>query len=138
MHAVKALEVAQWWQEKPEGKWLSVIFSPQLGNSVNMSLGPVVLRPGVVSDEHTHLPGVEEIFIILRGQGMLKIGDEEAPVEAGMVIFAEANKPHRLTNAGDEVLVALWIIAPAGEEKRIIDRWVPTDMTAITAGAATQ
>ena len=130
MHAYKISEIKEWWKEKPEGKFLSVLFSPHNNISRNVSAGIVVLAPGVESDEHLHKEGVEEIFYFISGKGEIQIGEDIREVEAEMVVFAESGKPHRVFNSGNEVLKALWILAPAGEELRIIKQAIKTDEVA--------
>jgi mannose-6-phosphate isomerase-like protein (cupin superfamily) len=41
---------------------------------------------------------VEEIYFILSGGGLMKVGDEEKGVTAGDAIWIPAGQPHRLVN----------------------------------------
>lgn len=130
MYAYKISEIKDWWKEKPDGKFLSVILSPHINIAKNVSAGIVVLLPGVESDEHIHRNGVEEIFYIISGKGLIQVGEEVKNIEAEMVIFGESGKSHRLVNNGKEVLKALWILSPPGEELRIIKHAVTTSEVA--------
>ena len=49
------------------------------------------------------------------------MGNEEKDIEKGMALYSEPGKPHMLTNTGKDMLEALFLIIPAGEEKRILD-----------------
>ena len=123
MRACRLKDVKQFWQEKP-GKELAVIFSPLLSNSKNIGVGLVKLRPGADSGEHSHREGVEEFWVVTKGKGILYVGGEPTPMEAGMVLYGEPGKPHKLVNTGNEEFVAVYCITPAGEEKKILDNMV--------------
>ena len=41
-----------------------------------------------------------ETFIIRQGKALFTIGDEEIPAEAGQILIAPANAPHKFTNLG--------------------------------------
>ncbi len=127
MNAYKISDVKDWWKEKPDGKFLSVLISPHNSSSKNVSIGVVVLEPGVESDEHSHKDGVEEIFFVISGNGEIQVGEDIKQIEPEMVIFGDAGKPHRLHNSGEEVLKVLWILSPPGEESRIIRQAAKTD-----------
>jgi mannose-6-phosphate isomerase-like protein (cupin superfamily) len=45
-----------------------------------------------------HVDTVEEIYFILRGGGLMKVGDEEKAVKTGDAIWIPAEEPHRLFN----------------------------------------
>ena len=53
----------------------------------------------------THLhDAVEEAFYIVRGHGIMTIGDEERPVKAGDIIPIPCGVLHGWRNTGDDVL----------------------------------
>jgi len=54
------------------------------------------LPAGNTIDEHVDT--VEEIYFILYGGGMMKVGDEEQKVKQGDAIWIPAGEPHRLVN----------------------------------------
>ena len=45
-----------------------------------------------------HVDEVEEIYFILHGGGLMKVGDEEQAVKAGDAIWIPAGEAHRLIN----------------------------------------
>ena len=45
-----------------------------------------------------HVDTVEEIYFILHGGGLMKVGDEEQVVKQGDAIWIPAGEPHRLIN----------------------------------------
>jgi quercetin dioxygenase-like cupin family protein len=63
-------------------------------------------------DQHAHDHGV----FVLRGQGQVRLGDEEHEVSFGDVIFIPPHAVHQLKNTGQEPLGFLCVIPP--KEKR--------------------
>lgn len=63
-------------------------------------LAYAVLPPGNTLEEH--VDPVEEIYLILRGKGMMKVGDDEREVKELDAVWIPAGEPHRLTNTGKE------------------------------------
>jgi mannose-6-phosphate isomerase-like protein (cupin superfamily) len=59
-----------------------------------------VVPPGNVMEEHTDV--VEEIYFMLAGEGLMKVGDEEKGVKAWDAIWLPAGIPHAFTNTGKE------------------------------------
>ena len=67
------------------------------------------LPAGNVLEEH--VDEVEEIYFILSGGGMMKVGDEEREVKPGDAIWIPAGDPHRLINTTKEDTQILVIAA---------------------------
>ena len=121
MNLFKVNDLKNFWEEKKNAKFITIMLSPLLNNSKNVGAGYVKINPGCGSGEHRHIEGVEEVWYVTKGRGILKVGNEEEDIEEGMVLYGEPSKPHSLKNTGEEVLEAVFFIIPAGEEKRIID-----------------
>ena len=65
----------------------------------------VALNPGETLRRHT---APVDIFIyVLEGEGVARIGEEEAQVRADLLLPCAAGVPHALENTGDGVLRAL-------------------------------
>lgn len=56
------------------------------------------LPSGQVIEEH--IDPYEEIYFLLSGKGLMKVGDEEREVKAWDAIWIPAGEPHRLINNG--------------------------------------
>jgi mannose-6-phosphate isomerase-like protein (cupin superfamily) len=54
-----------------------------------------------------HADPMEEIYIVQRGQGRMKIGDDVCEVTTGDAIHIPVGQFHELTNTGDEELTIL-------------------------------
>ena len=68
-----------------------------------------VLPAGNTIEEH--LDEVEEIYFIVVGGGLMKVGDEEREVKAGDAIWIPAGEPHRLINNRTENTFFLCVAA---------------------------
>ena len=121
MHVCKIKDLSNFWEEKKDAKFITIMFSPILKNSSNVGAGYVKINPCCDSGTHQHKEGVEEFWYITKGKGILTVGEEETNIEEGMILHGEPGKPHSLKNTGKEILEAIFFITPAGEEKRILD-----------------
>lgn len=63
-------------------------------------LAYAILPVGNTIEEH--IDDVEEIYIVFKGGGMMKVGDETRAVKEGDAIWIPAGEPHSLTNTGKE------------------------------------
>ncbi|OPY66682.1 MAG: Cupin domain protein [Syntrophorhabdaceae bacterium PtaU1.Bin034] len=59
-----------------------------------------VLPPGNTLDEH--VDEVEEIYFVMYGGGLMKVGEEEREIKTGDAVWIPAGEPHRLTNTTEE------------------------------------
>lgn len=62
------------------------------------------------SDEYGHIG--KELGVIVEGEGEFSIGNEKYSLSKGDSISFESDIPHRLTNTGNTVLRAFWVITP--------------------------
>jgi mannose-6-phosphate isomerase-like protein (cupin superfamily) len=75
-----------------------------------MSAGMYVLPAGAVDPQRPHHE--DELYYVARGRAHMRVGAEEKPVEAGSIIFVEANLEHRFYDILED-LVVLVFFAPA-------------------------
>ncbi len=94
-------------------KWF---VTPDRTNS-QMTLGEVVLLPGMGHDRHNH-PDAEEILYVLSGEGMQMIEDGTPfPVKAGDTIYVPTAVFHSTRNTGWQTMRLLAMYNPGGSEK---------------------
>jgi quercetin dioxygenase-like cupin family protein len=74
-----------------------------------MSLGMYVLPVGGTDNQHPHAS--DEIYIVLRGRGTLRVRDQDHEVRQGSVISVDHAEEHRFTGI-DEDLHILVVFAP--------------------------
>jgi quercetin dioxygenase-like cupin family protein len=87
-------------------------FKSTLFESERLLLGLNCLEPGQEQHVHTHA-GQDKFYYVVEGAGLFTVGDEEQEAAEGVVIWAPADVPHGVRNAGERRLVLLVGIAPA-------------------------
>jgi quercetin dioxygenase-like cupin family protein len=89
--------------------WKTLI-SKGLTRSENLTLGVARLPPGGALNEHRHTQ--EEIYLVLEGSGLVRVGDEEIAVKAGSAVFIPGDALHSCENA-DTVDLRVAYVFPA-------------------------
>lgn len=74
-----------------------------------MSLGIYVLPAGAEDRQHPHT--ADEVYVVLRGRGGLRVRDQEQEVRQGSVISVDHGEEHRFVNVTEDLHV-LVIFAP--------------------------
>jgi len=87
-----------------------VLQRPELGDANFLDL--VIMPPGSDIGVHTHEHDNQEIYIIISGQGMMRVEDSEFPVGPGHVIVNRPGGTHGLINTGDGDLKLVVIEVP--------------------------
>ena len=77
--------------------WKTLI-SRDVTPSESLTLGVANLPPGGMLKEHRHKQ--EEVYLVLEGSGLVKVGDEEFAVEAGSAVFIPGDVLHSCENTG--------------------------------------
>jgi mannose-6-phosphate isomerase-like protein (cupin superfamily) len=75
-----------------------------------MSLGVYRLPAGELDPQKPH--SEDEIYYVADGRGMIKVGDEDRPVQSGSIVFVAANVEHRFHTITED-LILLVFFAPA-------------------------
>ncbi len=69
------------------------------------------LEPGQEQKAHAH-DGSDKVYLVVKGQGRFRIGDEEATLSAGESVMAATCDMHGITNDSGSQLVVLTLMAP--------------------------
>ena len=72
-------------------------------------LAYAILPPGNTIEEH--VDPVEEIYLVVKGKGMMKVGDDEREVGEWDAVWIPAGAPHRLINTGEEETFVIVVAA---------------------------
>jgi len=75
-----------------------------------LSIGLYVLPPGGDDAQKPHAE--DEVYCVVRGRGMIRVGDEDREVRAGSVVLAPAKMPHRFHSITEELQILVFF-APA-------------------------
>ncbi|MCX8154874.1 MAG: cupin domain-containing protein [Verrucomicrobiae bacterium] len=97
-----------------DGSEIREALSPRNSSLQNQSLAEACLPVGGATVEHYHAR-TEEIYLILEGEGRMRIEGEERRVQAGDAIAIPPGRRHKLWNTGRERLRLLCCCAPAYE-----------------------
>ena len=79
--------------------------------SRNMTITWVEGAPGSEQPLHEH-PNNEQVYVIVRGRGLMKCGSEQQEVGAGTLVYVPPRTPHAIRNTGEEPLVFVSATAP--------------------------
>ena len=77
--------------------WKTLI-SKGVTSSESLTLGVASLPPGGALREHRHTQ--EEVYLVLQGSGLVRVGGEEIAVEAGSAVFIPGDALHSCENTG--------------------------------------
>jgi mannose-6-phosphate isomerase-like protein (cupin superfamily) len=70
----------------------------------------VDVAPGSGQRPHGHVP--EQVYVVVRGQGRMRVGDEERTVAGGDMVFIPPGVVHTIENASEEVLIYVSAATP--------------------------
>jgi len=69
------------------------------------------LLPGQFQKVHAHA-NEDKVYVVLEGEGVFDIGDEQKNLSSGETVIARAGVPHGVRNASGENLVLLVTMSP--------------------------
>jgi mannose-6-phosphate isomerase-like protein (cupin superfamily) len=76
-----------------------------------LSITWVDVEPGGEQKPHSH--GPQQVYVITRGQGRMRVGDEETEVREGHMVFIPPETEHGIVNTGEGVLTYVSAATPA-------------------------
>lgn len=100
---------------KGEARVLS-LFEAEFTSSIRF-LHHTILLPGATIGHHLH-QGNEELYFILRGQGIMVVDKEEEKVGPGDAVLTKSGSSHSLRNVGEEPLEILVLEAEVRESSQ--------------------
>ena len=107
-----------WSEEETPQKGLvywKTLISKGVTDSENLTLGVASLPPGGALREHRHTQ--EEVYLVLEGSGLVRVGGEELTVGAGSAVFIPGDALHSCENTGaSDLRVAYVFPADSFEE----------------------
>ncbi len=76
----------------------------------DMSTGLYQLAAGSADLQQPHTE--DELYYVVQGRAQIRVGDEDAPVESGSLVFVAANVEHRFHTITEDLTVLVFF-APA-------------------------
>jgi mannose-6-phosphate isomerase-like protein (cupin superfamily) len=76
-----------------------------------LSITWVDVEPGGEQKPHSH--GPQQVYVITRGSGRMKVGDDERDVREGQMVFIPPETEHGIVNTSDGVLTYVSAATPA-------------------------
>ncbi len=111
------------WVKVKEAK-----FDPEVGIAIsklaegeNASVHVAIVNPGVKLKDHYH-KFRDEIYVILKGKGEIRLNDRYIEVVEGDVVLIPKGTIHSIRNIGDEVLIFLFMSSPPFDPEH--DRYI--------------
>jgi len=86
----------------------------------NLSIARVEVESNSHQEPHHHVP--EQAYIIVNGNGRIKVGSEIADVQAGDLLYIPSNVEHAVENAGPEKLIYFSVTVPAFDIEALYDK----------------
>ena len=108
-------EGPSYWQPKPANGFSSPKLYPELTKFGGFSMGYQSIAPNSNIRSHSHTDQVE-LQICFSGRGHVDVDGERHELVPGTACFLGPDVVHEIFNDGDEDLVQLWVIGPAGLE----------------------
>ena len=113
----------------PEPKLIDVYALPEAENVCEQilreiirlerfSMAHVTMEPGDASLLHQH-SGMNEIYLVTEGSGILYHGDEELEVERGAYLVVPSGRPHKLRNSSGGYLEHLVFAIPPFDPENV-------------------
>lgn len=75
-----------------------------------LSMGLYTLAAGAVDPQEPHTE--DEVYVVMRGRGQIRVGGEDRPVEAGSVVYVPAGVEHHFHSIEADLDI-LVVFAPA-------------------------
>lgn len=88
-----------------------LLLAPGQFGSEKLSVTWVEGTPGSEQEAHSHA-GREQVYVIVAGSGLMRVGDEERLVQAGTVVFVPPGTRHCIRNPGPEPLIYVSSTSP--------------------------
>lgn len=109
----------------PDRRRFQVFVDRQISGSNNLAAGLVMLPPKQNQPQSSRHPLTEEVYYIVKGRGLIELGEDTIAVEEGAVIYVPRDTDHRMLNTG-ETEELWWFFAntpPLDDYKPVVEGW---------------
>jgi len=85
---------------------VKVLIDKNIGKNILSSM--IILEPGGIVEPHKH-ENEEQIYITLKGKGMVKVDNEEKEVGPNNIVYIPIGVEHSVRNDNNENFVYIWV-----------------------------
>ena len=103
------------WGAPDGSREVQGLMSSETCGANDVAAGLWWLHPGEECETDIH-PDASEIYYVVSGQGILRLGDEKYEVRQGMTVYIPMGVEHQTMNTGDEDLCYYWAFTPPPSE----------------------
>lgn len=94
-----------------DGSLIRELMHPAVHGNMNLSFAEATIEPGRGTIAHAHQTS-EEIYHVVRGVGLMHLGEQRLPLAPGDTVCILPDTMHRVENTGNEPLVIYCCCAP--------------------------
>ncbi|WP_226481763.1 cupin domain-containing protein [Natrinema amylolyticum] len=94
-----------------------ILHSQRDVSETDLTITWVDVEPGARQVRHEHDP--EQVYVVVAGEGVMSVGEDERAVEAGDLVHIPANTEHGLENTGDTTLEYVSAATPVFPEREV-------------------
>ena len=117
---IREKDVKPFVAASPDHRSLRIMLSPKREPvAPGLAFGIVEVKPGPVPPPHSHAT-TQEAWYFISGRGQIRVGDRTIEVEPGTVVVSPPQVEHQLINTGTELLKAVFLFTPAGDEEPLL------------------
>jgi mannose-6-phosphate isomerase-like protein (cupin superfamily) len=84
-----------------------------------LSMGLYTLPAGSVDPQEPH--DEDEVYYVISGRATIRVGDEDRPVQPGVLVFVAAGVEHRFHSIQEDLAVLVFFAPAEGTGTRTID-----------------
>lgn len=95
-----------------DGSVIRELMHPDRHRCVQQSLAEATIPPGSATLLHRHHTS-EEVYYLLQGSGMMRLGEQEFEVAQGDSVCIPPGVAHNIRNTAEQPLILLCACAPA-------------------------
>ena len=95
-----------------DGSIIKELIHPNTQSNAIQSIAEATVPAGIETALHCHAVS-EEIYHIIRGNGLMTLGNEKFSVHPGDTVLITPNTPHQILNTDKHDLVFLCVCSPA-------------------------
>lgn len=101
------IETQEWYVAEDRAKAREYI-SPRNSRAEQLSIADIIIPPGVEVIEHHHI--MEEVYLVMSGQGMMKIKGVEQRMKKGDAVVILPNERHSIRNDSETEPLRLIVV----------------------------